>query len=62
MMLSNFLGSGGLNPLDQIGGPRSIQLALKLSVLNIRLNDACSAGQSRACRGYTTWFCSLGSN
>jgi hypothetical protein len=24
------LGSGGLNPLYQIGGPRSIQLALKL--------------------------------
>ena len=34
-MLSNYLGSGGqsggLNPLYQIGGPRSIQLALKLS-------------------------------
>lgn len=33
-MLSNYLGSGGqsggLNPLYQIGGPRSIQLALKL--------------------------------
>jgi hypothetical protein len=33
-MLANSLGSGGqnggLNPLDQIGGPRSIQLALKL--------------------------------
>jgi len=34
MMLNNSLGSGGqsggLNPLYQIGGPRSIQLALKL--------------------------------
>jgi hypothetical protein len=34
MMLNNSLGSGGqsggLNPLHQIGGPRSIQLALKL--------------------------------
>jgi hypothetical protein len=34
MMLANYLGSGGqsggLNPLYQIGGPRSIQLALKL--------------------------------
>ena len=34
MMLANSLGSGGqsggLNPLYQIGGPRSIQLALKL--------------------------------
>jgi hypothetical protein len=30
MMLGNYLGSGGLNPLYQIGGPRSIQLALKL--------------------------------
>jgi len=33
-MLANFLGTGGqgggLNPLYQIGGPRSIQLALKL--------------------------------
>jgi hypothetical protein len=33
-MLTNYLGSGsqsgGLNPLYQIGGPRSIQLALKL--------------------------------
>ena len=33
-MLNNYLGSGGLNggfnPLCQIGGPRSIQLALKL--------------------------------
>jgi hypothetical protein len=33
-MLNNDLGSGsqsgGLNPLYQIGGPRSIQLALKL--------------------------------
>jgi hypothetical protein len=33
-MLSNYLGSGGqsggLNPLYQIGGPRSIQIALKL--------------------------------
>jgi hypothetical protein len=33
-MLANSLGtggqSGGLNPLYQIGGPRSIQLALKL--------------------------------
>jgi len=33
-MLNNYLGSGGqsggLNPLYQIGGPRSIQLALKL--------------------------------
>ena len=33
-MLANYLGSGGqaggLNPLYQIGGPRSIQLALKL--------------------------------
>jgi hypothetical protein len=33
-MLNNYLGSGGqsggLNPLHQIGGPRSIQLALKL--------------------------------
>jgi hypothetical protein len=32
--LNNYLGgggqSGGLNPLYQIGGPRSIQLALKL--------------------------------
>jgi hypothetical protein len=32
--LANFLGSGGanggFNPLYQIGGPRSIQLALKL--------------------------------
>jgi len=32
--LANFLGSGGanggLNPLYQIGGPRSIQFALKL--------------------------------
>jgi hypothetical protein len=32
--LSNYVGSGGqggvLNPLYQIGGPRSIQLALKL--------------------------------
>jgi hypothetical protein len=34
-MLGSSLGSGsqsgGLNPLYQIGGPRSIQLALKLS-------------------------------
>jgi hypothetical protein len=34
MMLNSYLGSGGqsggLNPLYQIGGPRSIQLALKL--------------------------------
>lgn len=33
-MLNNYLGSGGqsggLNPLYQLGGPRSIQLALKL--------------------------------
>ncbi len=33
-MLNNYLGSGGqsggLNPVYQIGGPRSIQLALKL--------------------------------
>jgi hypothetical protein len=33
-MLSHYLGSGGqsggLNPLYQVGGPRSIQLALKL--------------------------------
>ena len=33
-MLASFLGSGGanggFNPLYQIGGPRSIQLALKL--------------------------------
>ncbi len=33
-MLNSYLGSGGqsggLNPLYQIGGPRSIQLALKL--------------------------------
>jgi len=33
-MLNNYFGSGGqsggLNPLYQIGGPRSIQLALKL--------------------------------
>ena len=33
-MLNNYLGgggqSGGLNPLYQIGGPRSIQLAVKL--------------------------------
>jgi hypothetical protein len=33
-ILNNYLGSGGLNgglnPLYQIGGPRSIQLALKL--------------------------------
>jgi hypothetical protein len=33
-MLNNYLGSGvqsaGVNPLYQIGGPRSIQLALKL--------------------------------
>ncbi len=28
--LNSYLGSGGLNPLYQIGGPRSIQLALKL--------------------------------
>jgi hypothetical protein len=27
---SNNLGGGGLSPLYQIGGPRSIQLALKL--------------------------------
>jgi len=35
-MLNNYLGSGGqsggLNPLYQIGGPRSIQLALKLQL------------------------------
>ena len=34
MMLNSYLGSGGqsggLNPLYQIGGPRSIQLAVKL--------------------------------
>ena len=34
MMLSSYLGSGGqsggLNPLYQVGGPRSVQLALKL--------------------------------
>jgi hypothetical protein len=34
MLLNNYLGtagqSGGLSPLYQIGGPRSIQLALKL--------------------------------
>jgi hypothetical protein len=34
MMLDNYLGSGGqsggLNPLYQIGSPRSVQLALKL--------------------------------
>jgi hypothetical protein len=33
-MLNSWLGSGGqsggLNPLYQIGGPRSVQLALKL--------------------------------
>jgi hypothetical protein len=33
-MLASFLGSGGtnggFNPLYQIGGPRSIELALKL--------------------------------
>jgi hypothetical protein len=33
-MLNNYLGTGGqnggLNPLYEIGGPRSIQLALKL--------------------------------
>jgi hypothetical protein len=33
-MRNNYLGSGGqsggLNPLYQIGGPRSVQLALKL--------------------------------
>jgi hypothetical protein len=33
-MLNNYLGgggqNGGLNPLYQIGGPRSMQLALKL--------------------------------
>jgi hypothetical protein len=29
-MLGASLGSGGLNPLYQIGGPRSAQLALKL--------------------------------
>ena len=29
-VLNNYLGSGGLDPLYQIGGPRSIQLALKL--------------------------------
>jgi hypothetical protein len=33
-MLNNYLGSNGqhgaFNPLYQIGGPRSIQLALKL--------------------------------
>ncbi len=28
-MLNNYLGSGGLNPLYQIGGPRLIQLALR---------------------------------
>jgi hypothetical protein len=34
MLLNNYLGTagqgGGLSPLYQIGGPRSIQLALKL--------------------------------
>ena len=34
--LANFLGSGGanggFNPLYQIGGPRSIQLAVKLQL------------------------------
>ena len=33
-MLNSWLGggqSGGLNPLYQIGGPRSVQLALKLT-------------------------------
>jgi len=29
-MLGASLGNGGLNPLYQIGGPRSAQLALKL--------------------------------
>ncbi len=29
-MLNNYLGSGGLSPLYQIGSPRSIQMALKL--------------------------------
>ena len=29
-VLNNYLGSGGLNPRYQIGGPRSVQLALKL--------------------------------
>ena len=29
-VLNNYLGSSGLNPLYQIGGPRSVQLALKL--------------------------------
>jgi len=28
--LNSWLGSGGLNPLYQVGGPRSVQLALKL--------------------------------
>ena len=52
MTLARYLGSGGqgggLNPLYQIGGPHSIQLALKpqTSVLNIRLHDARSAGSS----------------
>jgi hypothetical protein len=27
--LANGLGNGGLNPLHQIGGPRSIQLAIE---------------------------------
>jgi hypothetical protein len=29
--LGNGAGNGGLSPLYQVGGPRSIQLALKLS-------------------------------
>jgi len=30
-MLGSSLGSAGLNPIFQIGGPRSIQLSIKLS-------------------------------
>src|SRR5262249_28722067 len=44
--LNAYLGSGGqnggLNPLYQIGGPRSIQLALKLQFLRIRRSQLTS--------------------
>ena len=50
--LANGLGSGGANggfsPLYQIGGPRSIQLALRLRILDTVLSDA--SGMMRAMR------------
>jgi hypothetical protein len=45
--LANGLGNGGLNPLYQIGGPRSVQMALKLTVLISRGFLECVLGGFR---------------